>query len=53
MGLAMQAVTRRVTVMGLVAAGLSACVGGGGGGPVGAAQAEPVMRAVPNAGFDA
>lgn len=53
MGQAMQAVTRRVTVMGLVAAGLSACVGGGGGGPVGAAQAEPVMRAVPNAGFDA
>ncbi len=49
----MQAVTRRVTVIGLVAAGLSACVGGGGGGPVGAAQAEPVMRAVPNAGFDA
>ncbi|WP_430463273.1 lytic murein transglycosylase [Tabrizicola sp.] len=48
----MQAVTRRFMVMGLAAAGLSACVGGGGG-PVGAAQAEPVMRAVPNAGFDA
>ena len=49
----MRAVTRRVTVMGLIAAGLSACVGGGGRGPVGAAQAETVMRPVPNAGFDA
>ena len=39
--------------MGLIAAGLSACVGGGGRGSVGAAQAETVMRPVPNAGFDA
>lgn len=53
MGRVMRAVTRRVTVMGLIAAGLSACVGGGGRAPVGAAQAETVMRAVPNAGFDA
>jgi lytic murein transglycosylase len=44
--------TRRTTLLGLVAAGLSACVGGGGG-PVGTAQAEAAPRTVPNAGFDA
>jgi membrane-bound lytic murein transglycosylase B len=46
-------VTRRAVLWGSMAVGLSACVGGGGRGPVGAAQAETVMRAVPNAGFDA
>ncbi len=46
--------TRRAVLLGFAAAGLSACVGGGGGRAMsGAAQAETVMRAVPNAGFDA
>ncbi len=46
--------TRRAVLLGFAAAGLSACVGGGNGrGASGAAQAETVMRAVPNAGFDA
>lgn len=45
--------TRRAALLGMMAAGLSACVGGGGRGVAGAAQAETVMRPVPNAGFDA
>ena len=47
-----QLVSRRVLGLGMIAAGLSACVGGGAG-PTGAAQAEAAPRAVPNPGFDA
>lgn len=47
-------VSKRMFSLGLVAAGLSACVGGGGGARVvGRAVAEPGMTAVPNAGYDA
>ncbi len=42
--------TRRATVLGLLAVGLSACVGGSGGGMP---SAGPAMRPVPNAGYDA
>lgn len=49
----MERVSRRGIVLGTLALGLSACVGGGGRGPVGAAIAETAPRAVPNAGFDA
>ena len=49
----MSLVARRAVIAGMMVAGLSACVGGGGRGPVGTAQAEPAPRAVPNAGFDA
>jgi len=44
--------TRRAILIGISALGLSACVGGGGGGG-GSVSAEPVMRAVPNPGYDA
>ena len=44
--------SRRSVILGLSAAGLSACVGGGGRS-VGVANAEAAPRAVPNAGFDA
>lgn len=50
----MAGASRRGFVLGTLALGLSACVGGGGGrGAIGAAQAEAAPRAVPNAGFDA
>jgi lytic murein transglycosylase len=44
-------VTRRAFALGVAAFGLSGCVEGGGAGPV--ARAEPAMRPVPNAGWDA
>ena len=49
----MQVLSRRGLVLGLSALGLSACVGGGRGGPVGALPSEAPPRPVPNAGFDA
>ncbi len=49
-----QATTRRSLTFGLLALGLSACVGGGsGGGAVVSRGPEPGMSPVPNAGFDA
>ena len=47
--------TRRAFTFGLGALGLTACVGGGGGGTVAAVSrgAEPGMSPVANAGFDA
>jgi membrane-bound lytic murein transglycosylase B len=46
-------VSRRVFSLGFVAAGLSACVGGGGGRVVGQSVVEPGMTPVPDAGYDA
>ena len=52
MGQIMQ-VSRRVFSLGLAAAGLSACVGGGGGARVvGQSITEPGMTPVANAGYD-
>ena len=49
-------VSRRAVSLGLMAAGLSGCVGGGGGGSagrvVGQSIAEPGMTPVANAGYD-
>jgi membrane-bound lytic murein transglycosylase B len=46
--------TRRELMLGLMASGLSACVGGGdGAGPLVSSGPEPGMTPVPNAGYDA
>jgi len=44
--------TRRAVAFGLMATSLVACAGGAVG-PVGGTRVDPVMRAVPNAGYDA
>lgn len=50
----MQAITRRNFTIGVSALGLSACVSGGGGGRFPAATgADPAMRPVPDAGWEA